>query len=745
MVREPLQWLLGLERHVEKHVVVPLLGHAARGPACDDWTPPSWLLPHQVDAARRIAGSLTAFRGALLADATGLGKTYVALSVATRYRAPVVLAPAALLPQWRRTASALGAVPSIVTLESVSRGARIPHGDLVIIDEAHHVRNPLTRRYNAICRRVSRSHLLLLTATPVANGPRDLVALLRLFLADNALAILGVPSLEAALAERRYHDVTRAAAAVIVSRSPASLPGEPLALPQPSDVVLADASPLPPDDLARALAAVDALQFPGAGGDAPVAALLRLHLAHRLASSVAAFRETIGHHLAYLRRATAAAARGEQLPRGAARILFGPDDDPQLSLELTLSSPVNRADLDAERGRLLALRDLLPVQDLPGEGSKVAALERLLAGRTGRKTIVFTAARATALGLAHALGWRHIAVASAAGAEIASGRIPLEQALTWFAPRARRGTPPTAAATIDTLIATDLVSEGLDLQDADAIVHFDLPWTPLRLAQRLGRIARLGGPHATVTVWWFVPPAPLDARLRLSGRLAAKAFVQRRLGTAAPRRIGCARATAGAFHWRECLVALPAGSGANGAEPVRCWHAVRGVDAAAFALSWSVAPSIEVPELLLLAGTPPAPTSTYRALWHDVHRLLAAPSAADEPAERWAAPLHAIVRDRIAATARPPANRDARALARSILRRAAVAARERDVALLGRLDATLTRVQAGLPTGPERALSDLLRGRPSLASLDQWLGAVTAPATRAPTVRLTAALIGTPE
>ena len=40
----------------------------------------------------------------------------------------------------------------------------------------------------------------------------------------------------------------------------------------------------------------------------------------------------------------------------------------------------------------------------------------------------------------------------------------------------------------DVLIATDLLSEGLNLQDAARVVHYDLPWSPARLAQRVGRM-----------------------------------------------------------------------------------------------------------------------------------------------------------------------------------------------------------------------------------------------------------------
>ena len=51
------------------------------------------------------------------------------------------------------------------------------------------------------------------------------------------------------------------------------------------------------------------------------------------------------------------------------------------------------------------------------------------------------------------------------------------------------------------LVATDCLSEGIDLQEHfDAVVHYDLPWNPNRLEQREGRVDRFGqpkrrGPH----------------------------------------------------------------------------------------------------------------------------------------------------------------------------------------------------------------------------------------------------------
>ena len=44
---------------------------------------------------------------------------------------------------------------------------------------------------------------------------------------------------------------------------------------------------------------------------------------------------------------------------------------------------------------------------------------------------------------------------------------------------------------IDLLIATDVLSEGQNLQDAQFLINYDLPWNPVRIIQRAGRIDRL--------------------------------------------------------------------------------------------------------------------------------------------------------------------------------------------------------------------------------------------------------------
>ncbi len=68
---------------------------------------------------------------------------------------------------------------------------------------------------------------------------------------------------------------------------------------------------------------------------------------------------------------------------------------------------------------------------------------------------------------------------------------------------------------IDILISTDILSEGLNLQDANVVVNYDLHWTPIKLIQRIGRVDRIGTEHDTILVYNFFPEKALEENLGL--------------------------------------------------------------------------------------------------------------------------------------------------------------------------------------------------------------------------------------
>jgi len=71
------------------------------------------------------------------------------------------------------------------------------------------------------------------------------------------------------------------------------------------------------------------------------------------------------------------------------------------------------------------------------------------------------------------------------------------------------------------VVATDTLSEGVNLQDINRVVNYDLPWNPMRIVQRVGRIDRIGS-TADKHVHNFYPDGDIEAAIKLLKRLQAK-------------------------------------------------------------------------------------------------------------------------------------------------------------------------------------------------------------------------------
>ncbi|SDX78224.1 PLD-like domain-containing protein [Allochromatium warmingii] len=94
-------------------------------------------------------------------------------------------------------------------------------------------------------------------------------------------------------------------------------------------------------------------------------------------------------------------------------------------------------------------------------------------------------------------------------------------ALAWrFAPVANaKQQTVTAADELRVLIATDVLSEGQNLQDAHIVVNYDLPWAIIRLIQRAGRVDRIGQQSDTISCYSFMPADGVERLIQLRARV----------------------------------------------------------------------------------------------------------------------------------------------------------------------------------------------------------------------------------
>ncbi|MBP8293327.1 MAG: hypothetical protein KAX65_11175, partial [Caldilineaceae bacterium] len=173
------------------------------------------------------------------------------------------------------------------------------------------------------------------------------------------------------------------------------------------------------------------------------------------------------------------------------------------------------------------------------EDDKLQALKSLLANELrGRKVIVFTYYKDTARYLYRGLtgpegsDWRQ-ALAHPTIRRIDSDVAPADRVriVERFAPVAN-GRPELVgtADEIDILVATDVMSEGQNLQDCGYLINYDLHWNPTRMVQRAGRIDRLGSPHALLTICNMFPARELELLLGLVESLTRKIDVINQAG-----------------------------------------------------------------------------------------------------------------------------------------------------------------------------------------------------------------------
>lgn len=485
---------------------------AGLGPELSPIDPPGILLPGQVECFRRAVAAVTRHRGSLIAEPAGSGKTWIGLAVALALEgAAACVVPSVLREQWHRVATRARVPSTITTHEQWSRGPRDPGPGLVLIDESHRFRGDNLRRTHHLATHLVGRRGVLLSATPVVNRLGDLTNQLLLLVRDDALAPFGVASLRTAF---RSDHAPPALAELIVA-------GSLDRTDQPRRAVV----DLAPDRRMRTRARtrvrlVDRLRL---SMDQSVRGLLQVVLLQAAASGEAAFRTALGRYRTLLLHHRDALASGRGMSREDLRRAMSDEPD-QLIFWPLLGPSHEPSDLALEDLPVLerALRNRNATGHMPDP--KVERLRDIL--HQGPPTVVFAGAQATIHQLRRALRpASRVAWCTGSEAGFGNSRLPRSTVLRWFGPT--RADSPHAPWV---LLTTDLAAEGLDLQHAGRIVHYDMPWTPARLEQREGRARRHGSVHPTVEVVRFGIPACLDRRLGIVAALRRKRELPARLG-----------------------------------------------------------------------------------------------------------------------------------------------------------------------------------------------------------------------
>lgn len=576
------------------------------------------------DGVWRAKQILERRKGVLVADEVGLGKTFLAgelvrQAMDERRQRVAIVAPAALRDgMWRSFLKDHNLNPCLVSFEQLANdealnpdgtgfGLHYPPNEyaLVVVDEAHNLRNPDTQRAAALRQLLIGSpqkDLVLLTATPVNNSLMDLHELLSYFLrSDAAFLDKGISSMRehflAAMAEdpddlspAHLFDIiddvaVRRTRRFIKQYYPnATIPDgkgghSTITFPAPEvKRVDYDLDSALPGLLDRLAAALDD-PAPGVGGrksdvltlarytpsaylksggsdvhEFQLAGLLRSGLLKRFESSAKAFANTCRtmarSHDSFLDLldegyvATGAVLQGW--------IATDSDEDGEAAAFVASNKADMEAaalyDVEALRADVRADAELL--RDLGNEARRLAAeddpklqavVEQLAAiaaeaeqeslddedARDKAKVLIFSYYADTVDWIEEYLAERvetDERLARYRGRTTAlKGGDDARATVVWgFAPKTSQPPPNRAEDKFDILVTTDVLAEGVNLQQCRHIINYDLPWNPMRLVQRHGRIDRIGSLHRRIYMRCVFPDRQLDDLLGLEERLQRK-------------------------------------------------------------------------------------------------------------------------------------------------------------------------------------------------------------------------------
>ncbi len=138
-----------------------------------------------------------------------------------------------------------------------------------------------------------------------------------------------------------------------------------------------------------------------------------------------------------------------------------------------------------------------------------------------KKLIIFTESIITAKAITSALKERFLHLRT----ETINGDTKEKDFQTYknlFSPKSSGYTLAPNEVPIDILVASDVLSEGQNLQDCANLINWDIAFNPVRAIQRTGRIHRIGSSHKQIHITHFFPDIALDSYIKLESKLALK-------------------------------------------------------------------------------------------------------------------------------------------------------------------------------------------------------------------------------
>jgi len=543
-------------------------------------------LEYQEQAVLNAKKILDEYGGAFISDVVGLGKTYMAAMLAGQLDGrTLVIAPPVLLDRdnpgsWPNVFSDFRVsadFESLGKLEALVKRGTEKYKN-IFIDEAHRFRTETNITYEKLAQICRGKRVILVTATPFNNSPKDILGQIKLFQKSKKSTIPGTPDLERFFSKlegrlkgldrqkdhAKYIQIVKENARdirdkvlkyLMVRRTrteiekyfaddlkkqglkfPDVIDPEPTfyELNDDEDKVFSETITLLTQKFkyARYMAMLyyqGEVTQPEQLAQRNLGRFMKILIVKRLESSFFAFRNTINRFIASYEMFI------DQFNKGAVYVskkhsnkifeLLENDDEVRILklIEEDKAQKYDSSDFDKNFKRDLEhdLSILKKIRDLwstVNRDPKLLKFIEMLSSRkvfTKNKLLVFTESKETADYLTKHLNDRFKnQVLSFTGQSSARTR---EQVIVNFDARARY---PRDDYRI--LVATEVLSEGVNLHRANVVINYDIPWNPTRLMQRVGRINRVDTAFDKIYTFNFFPTKQSNDEIKLKEAAEAK-------------------------------------------------------------------------------------------------------------------------------------------------------------------------------------------------------------------------------
>lgn len=437
--------LYKLASEVQNHLAIPDFEGLQAPKHLPNFTP----LPHQLEVAKNVVEKMNG--KAILADEVGLGKTIEAGLVLKEYmirglvKKVLILVPASLVSQWAKELNEKFHIPAIeqkksyvweacdIVVSSIDTAKRSPHReivynqsyDLVIIDEAHKLKNNKTKNYEFV-QNLKKKYCLLLTATPVQNRVEEIFNLVSLL--------------------KPGHLGNEAYFTEVFSAKERSL-----------------------DDHEHLRELINKVMIRNRRGDTGIDWPKR-HV-ETVAIDFSETEQALYDSISELKSASDFTANSFSI-----MTLQREACSSREAVYMTLKKMLDRPEEEGQPLPEHVIKELMTLIDQVTQNTKAKKVVELIQS-INDKVIIFTEYRATQF----CLQW-YLQQAGITSVPFRGG----------FKRGKKDWMKELFKNRVQVLIATEAGGEGINLQFCNNIINYDLPWNPMKLEQRIGRIHRLG-------------------------------------------------------------------------------------------------------------------------------------------------------------------------------------------------------------------------------------------------------------